>query len=535
MFISEKCRLLENLQLEPLINQWYVTLPMLAPVPYAMTLTNTQIPIMESYVVSPESHLSLSSDLAMSGGPFVNYTFDRSEEIKQLLAKIKKEHGKLISFSNNIKSFSNYLTSNAFGATLEPEYANIPNELKGYVELVYDLSNRASIRFIEPLLYKSQYYIENAQSVNCSLVDRDERAFVLSTPRLPDELNLQINIPFNSKTYDDFCRMREYPGSFKEIVEKLLIPDDKINLFKSFLEFTDIDNVREEYKDKNIRIRYFGHACLLIEYNGISILTDAFISYNYPTNNKRFTFKDLPKNIDYVLITHGHLDHIVLETLLQIRYKISKIIVPKNSGTIHADPSLKLLLNSLGFDSVDEIDDLEEVRVLDELKIVAMPFLGEHHDLNIKAKSAFLLLIGSKKIYIAADSSNLDPMLYNHISRIYGAIDILFIGMECDGAPLSWFYGALLPEKLDRDQDYSRQGSGSDCQKAMALVKSMQPNTVYVYAMGLEPWFTYILGLNYNKNSKQLKESDKFITECKKQGIISERLFGHKELVIQAY
>ena len=85
--------------------------------------------------------------------------------------------------------------------------------------------------------------------------------------------------------------------------------------------------------------------------------------------------------------------------------------------------------------------------------------------------------------------------------------------------------------KLDRDKDYSRQGSGSDYQKAMGLVKSMQPNTVYVYAMGLEPWFTYVLGLNYDKNSKQLKESDKFVIECNKQGIISERLFGQKELV----
>ncbi len=78
-----------------------------------------------------------------------------------------------------------------------------------------------------------------------------------------------------------------------------------------------------------------------------------------------------------------------------------------------------------------------------------MPFLGEHHDLNIKAKAAYLLTIQDKKIYIAADSSNLDPFLYDHIRDIYGRIDVLFLGMECDGAPLSWFYGPLMPEKLD--------------------------------------------------------------------------------------
>jgi L-ascorbate metabolism protein UlaG (beta-lactamase superfamily) len=531
--MKNHCRIRPNLQLEPLSNQWYVSLPMLAPIPHSMVISNSYIPIMESYIEDPEEHLSLSQDLSMVGGPFINYDRDRSKEIVDLLERIKFSQKHLIEFSNAIKSFSLDLNRRANGFSLESEYNYLPDLLKGYVELVYDMSNRPSLRFIEPLLYKSKYYSVNTQSICCSLVNEDKRPFVLSTPRLLDNARLQINLPFKSLYYDDLCRMREIPGSFSDIIEKLNVPPDKTSLFESFVEFISSSKESVDYKGKDIRVRYFGHACLLIEYQGVSILTDPFISYDYPTENQRFTFSDLPSSIDYVLITHGHLDHIVLETLLQLRYKIKNIVVPKNSGSIYADPSLKLLLHHLGFSSIIDVDELDEIYINQNVQIVAMPFLGEHHDLNIKAKVAYFLTIEDKKIYIAADSSNLDPFLYDHIRNLYGRIDTLFLGMECDGAPLSWFYGPLMPEKLERDKDYSRQGSGSDFEKAIAIVNSLGPSEAYVYAMGMEPWFTYVLGLNYEKNSKQLIESDRFIEECNRRGIRSERLFMQKELILE--
>lgn len=526
------CRILPNLQLEPLYNQWYVCLPMLAPVPSAMVLAYSHIPIMQSYIESPEDHLSLSRDLSMVGGSFVNYSTNRSEEVKTLLDKILTGKKYLIDFAETTKNFINYIDEKAKGYSLEPEYENIPEQLKGYIELTYDMSNRPSIRFIEPLLYKSKYYCRDSQSVCCSLINSDERPFVLSTPRLIDEHQVQINIPFDSPGYDDLCSMREDPANFGDIIEKLSIPENKVSLFKSFVEFTSESKKRELYSGDNIRIRYFGHACLLIEYKGLSILTDPFISYGYPTDIPRFTFSDLPPSIDYVIITHGHLDHIVLETLLQIRYKIKHIIVPGNSGTIYADPSLKLLLKHLGFRSVIEMDELEDMGIHPDAKISTLPFLGEHHDLNIRAKTAYLLTIKGKKIYIGADSSNLEPKLYDFLHDVYNPIDFVFLGMECDGAPLSWFYGPLMPKKLEYNKDQSRQGSGSDCKKAISLIDSLRPKAAYVYAMGMEPWLRYVLGLNYEKNSKQITESDKFIEECKSRKIQSERLFCKKEIII---
>lgn len=76
------------------------------------------------------------------------------------------------------------LTNEAKGYSLEPLYQNVPEALKGYVELAYDSNNQPSIRFIEGLLYKSEYYNTASQTVALYLGHEDERSFVLSTPRL---------------------------------------------------------------------------------------------------------------------------------------------------------------------------------------------------------------------------------------------------------------------------------------------------------------------------------------------------------------
>ena len=43
-------------------------------------------------------------------------------------------------------------------------------------------------------------------------------------------------------------------------------------------------------------------------------------------------YDDLPDVIDYVLITHNHQDHLLFETMLQIRSRIKHVVVPRNGG-----------------------------------------------------------------------------------------------------------------------------------------------------------------------------------------------------------
>jgi glyoxylase-like metal-dependent hydrolase (beta-lactamase superfamily II) len=86
-------------------------------------------------------------------------------------------------------------------------------------------------------------------------------------------------------------------------------------LFETF--FTDTPPPPyERYTGDKIRMRYFGHACILVETKDISILVDPLISYyGYHSSVEHFSDVDLPDTIDYVLITHNHQDHILFETL----------------------------------------------------------------------------------------------------------------------------------------------------------------------------------------------------------------------------
>ena len=75
--------------------------------------------------------------------------------------------------------------------------------------------------------------------------------------------------------------------------------------------------------------------------------------------------------------------------------------------------------------------------------IHSLPFLGEHGDLNIRAKSAFWVELKGKKFLLAADSNNIDPTLYKHIYQHLGDVDLIFLGMESEGAPIMAVWPAI--------------------------------------------------------------------------------------------
>src|SRR5262249_21429854 len=150
---------------------------------------------------------------------------------------------------------------------------------------------------------------------------------------------------------------------------------------------------------------------------------------------------------------HNHQDHVLFETLLQLRRRIRNIVVPRNLSGALQDPSLKLMLKYCGFRNVIEVSDMDEL-VFDKVSITALPFMGEHADLNIASKAAYLVRVNEHALLFAADSCNISPSVYEHVHEQIGDVEVLFVGMECDGAPLSWIYGPLLTQKLERAKDH---------------------------------------------------------------------------------
>jgi hypothetical protein len=160
--------------------------------------------------------------------------------------------------------------------------------------------------------------------------------------------------------------------------------------------------------------------------------------------------------------------------------------------------------------------------------IRALPFLGEHADLNIRSKSAWYYELAGKKIFVGADSSSVDEVMYQRIHGVIGDIDMLFIGMECVGAPMSWLYGSLFTKPIPREINESRRFNGSDCASALKMVGILKPSQVYIYALGMEPWFKYFMGMEYSEDARQMHESGRLIQGCADQNVHAERLFAKR-------
>lgn len=221
----------------------------------------------------------------------------------------------------------------------------------------------------------------------------------------------------------------------------------------------------------------------------------------------------------------------MFEPLLQLRPQIKNLVVPASNGGTLADPSLRQILQQVGFKNVYELEALESIDVGDGT-ITGVPFLGEHGDLDIRTKLAYLVNLKGKSVLCAADSNNIEPRLYQNLHEVFGDIDVLFLGMECDGAPLSWLYGPLMTKPIARKMDQSRRFNGSDFEKAIDIVDRFNPSHVYVYAMGQEPWLTFLTSLQYTDESRPIVESNKLIDACRKRGIQCERLYERAEIIL---
>jgi L-ascorbate metabolism protein UlaG (beta-lactamase superfamily) len=529
LHMSDDLCLRRNIQLEPLVDLWYAWSHLISPATAARNVSERHIKIMKSYISAPTVHANAVANEQMRGGPFIDYAGKRVDEIHELLDRTVEKRRSLLELSKALADLNSTLQDKCQGYALADCYNLVPPALKGYVELVYDLNNAPSYRLIESLLYRSQYHSTETQTMMLSQISKDERPFILSTPRLPGQGMVHLNMPFHDDAIDYLFSAKTNPRSFTSMIDNCDVSERDCDTFRSFFT-TETGGTCSSYDGKGARWRYFGHACILLEYKGVSILFDPILSYTYEASPSRYTYDDLPGRLDYVIITHNHQDHLLLETLLQLRHKTETVVVPRSNGSLQ-DPSLRLALQSMGFRSVIELDELQELEITGGA-IVGIPFFGEHADLDVRSKLAYLVRIDGKQLMFAADSCNLETQMYRHVQRCFGDIDVLFVGMECDGAPLSWLYGPLLSRPLERQFDQARRLNGSNCDQAVEIIEALKCKEVYVYAMGQEPWLGYITSLKYTGESHPIVQSNRLLDYCREHGIAAERLYGEREVLV---
>src|SRR3954453_11539771 len=223
-----------NVVLEPLVDNWYAWSHLISPATAAMNIVGRHLTIMDSYISAPSIHAEAVLNPAMRGGPFMDFGGGRLEEVKGLYQKTVEQENKAIQFAKAIKDLDKLLATEAKGYGLETLYAKVPPILKGYVELYYDRQNNPGFRFFESLLYKSEFYNKNAQSIALWVTNNDERPFCLSTPRLDEPHVIQLNIPFEHTGIDELAKMKRVPQQLGYIKAMLGISAAQEELFETF-------------------------------------------------------------------------------------------------------------------------------------------------------------------------------------------------------------------------------------------------------------------------------------------------------------
>jgi hypothetical protein len=259
-----------NLIAEPLFANWYAWCNLISPATAALTIANNRLPILESYLKAPKEHAAALKIPSLRGGTFFDAEGnDYLLQTEQLLLKTKLVASDLLLFASALKKLCFIIDTECInGFSMLSIYDQIPSELKGYIELLYDLNNRPSFRFIESLLYKSKYYKVELQSVKFSLGNIDARPFVLSTPRFTGDADIEINLPFLDPFYDMIFSTRSKPSTTQFLREAhARIPGIEWDTFLRMFNRLTSDNQDRSisaFCDKMV-IKYFGHACLLVE------------------------------------------------------------------------------------------------------------------------------------------------------------------------------------------------------------------------------------------------------------------------------
>jgi L-ascorbate metabolism protein UlaG (beta-lactamase superfamily) len=150
------------------------------------------------------------------------------------------------------------------------------------------------------------------------------------------------------------------------------------------------------------RIEYVGHATVLIDLDGVRLLTDPLLR-NRVAHLRRAAQVDAKalRGIDAVLISHAHYDHLDLPSLEKLGKKLP-VVVPRGLGG---------LLRKRRFEAVVEVELGETIRI-GALGIRAVP--AEHDGgrgpFGASAKALGYVVTGSRSVYFAGDTDLFEAM-----------------------------------------------------------------------------------------------------------------------------
>jgi len=200
--------------------------------------------------------------------------------------------------------------------------------------------------------------------------------------------------------------------------------------------------------DSGIVYTWFGHSTVLLKLNGKTIITDPVFekaASPVPFLNKSFDFKNnysvqmLP-DIDVVLISHDHYDHLDYKTIKKIDSITKKFIVPLGVDA-------HLLRWGIPADKIEVADWGDAINIYSSISFISTParhFSGRGpKDRDKTLWCSWVIKSGSNKIFFGGDSGYGNH--FKNIGEKYGPFDLTLI--ECGQYNENWAQIHAMPEQ----------------------------------------------------------------------------------------
>jgi L-ascorbate metabolism protein UlaG (beta-lactamase superfamily) len=134
------------------------------------------------------------------------------------------------------------------------------------------------------------------------------------------------------------------------------------------------------------KVTWLGHSTALIEMDGVRVLTDPVLRGRVAHLRRVPATGSVPKNVDAVLVSHAHRDHLDVPSLARFGRDL-RIVVPEGAGRA---------LRRRGFRQVGEVAAGQEVRVA---RVVVRATRANHG-----AHAVGYVVGGSRLVYFAGDT-----------------------------------------------------------------------------------------------------------------------------------
>ncbi len=279
-----------------------------------------------------------------------------------------------------------------------------------------------------------------------------------------------------------------YDGEFHNLTPTSVLSDDS-NTFSILVSdlFSRAERLKPETPNPTIKtdlksldkntdqVVWFGHSSCFVQLEGKTILIDpVFSDYASPLpfinegfdGTNIYSADDMP-DIDYLLITHDHWDHLDYSTVMALKFKVKQVICPLGVGA-HFE--------KWGYsrEKIHEADWYNRIEMPEELIVHVLParhYSGRLTPKNQSLWAGFALETGKRRLFFSGDSGY-GPH-FDEIGRKFSGFDIVFL--DCGQYDKRWANIHMDPAEAVK--------AAKDLQ-----AKALFPAHVGKFAIARHPW-----------------------------------------------